>query len=176
MISSLRALLQGNLQESWDECNNGWWESDVADSRDIGSWSRGSLSGIPWPWGVVAPWGCSGAQCCSVQELPGQWHLPVYSGLKAQHGIIGKNISDWILCLGLFPPAWEMCWWEMGNERQEILCHSTGATLHTWQSWTFPEHTLLHLFALFTRFLQENNKSVTAGGLGYLCMHLSIQN
>lgn len=82
-----------------------------------------------------------GAPCCSGPELPRQCcppravtladSSPVYSGLRAQNGIIGKYISYLILCLGLFPPACVMWWGEMGDEGQGMLCHGTGAALHT---------------------------------------------
>lgn len=105
-----------------------------------------------------------GAQGCSVQELPRQcctpwavtfaslFNLPVYSDLKAQNGIIGKHISYLILCLGLFPPACEMWWWEVGDEGQGMLCHSTGAALLMLAepdlSSAYPEHTLFLLSLL----------------------------
>lgn len=144
MISSLRALLQGNLQESWDECNNGGRLTPRTLDPGAGILSQEFRApNVWWLHGAALGAQCSAGITSAVLQAVTFASLFRAKSTTWHHGEAHLIFN---------PPACEMWWWEMGDEGQGMLCHSTGAALHMLAepdlSSAYPEHTLFLLSLL----------------------------
>lgn len=145
MISSLRALLQRGVQESWDELQS-WWEADVADSKDTGSRGGGSL-------GHSVALNCGGSMELlwgSVQELPRQCCTPRAVTLAGLFRAKSTKWHHWEACLAFNPllGAFSSCLWDVvvadGGWRAGMLSVTALQLPHAGRARPFlslPEHS-----------------------------------